>query len=958
VIGASPEGGYRTMFERSRAVQLLIDPSTGAIVDANAAAAEFYGYSTEELAGLAISDINVLETEAVRLEMERAAAEEISHFRFRHRLKSGEIRNVDVHSGPVVIDGRVLLYSIVHDTTDRRRAEDALRESEARFRLLAEHVHDLIALVDAEGKFLYASPSHTDVLGWRPAELEGTRAFDLIHPDDLPVQQAAFRTRLETGRATSVVQRLRRKEGGWAWIESVGASIPGADGRPSIVVVTGRDVGERRRAEKLLREAEEKYRTLVEGSLAGVYIIQDGVFAYANPKFAEIFGCRPEELIGAPAVELSVPDDRSRVAETLERRLGAEAESLHYSFRGRRRDGTEIDVEVLCSRIDFEGRPAIAGTLVDVTERERSEKLRAALYRIAGETAAAEDLPRLFERVHAITRELIAAGSFAVALADEAGGNLSFPYRAGEEVPEARLRTLTEEVVRDGVVRLGSGEDPRLGAAARGGSSCLAVPLRSGNRTFGAIVASSGPGAAPFGEREKELLTFVSQHVAAALEARRAEDRIRHLAFHDALTDLPNRLLFNDRLTLAVAQAHRAGGRLAVMFLDVDRFKVINDSLGHSVGDDLLRAVASRVERLLREGDTLARLGGDEFILLLPEIAGIADAVRVAEKVLRAFRQPFPVGGQELYITASAGVSLYPFDGDDAETLVRNADIAMYRAKEQGRDTFQLYTAELNERAQARMKLESELRRGLRREEFFLQYQPQVALPTGVVTGVEALVYWRRGGAVVPPSEFIAVAEETGLILPLGSWVLRRACLDWKEREKARAKRVPVAINLSARQFSQPDLARRIADALGEFAIDPKWLDLEITESVAMENADQVLETLGRLKGLGVRLTMDDFGTGYSSLAYLKRFPLDTLKIDRAFVRDLAGEGADRALVSYVIALAHGIGLRVIAEGVETEEQRKLLAGFGCDGMQGFLVSGPVPAEAVSALLDARGTSA
>ena len=303
-------------------------------------------------------------------------------------------------------------------------------------------------------------------------------------------------------------------------------------------------------------------------------------------------------------------------------------------------------------------------------------------------------------------------------------------------------------------------------------------------------------------------------------------------------------------------------------------------------------------------------------------------------------------------------MSLYPFDGDDAETLVRNADIAMYRAKEQGRDTFQLYTAELNERAQARMKLESELRRGLRREEFFLQYQPQVALPTGVVTGVEALVYWRRGGAVVPPSEFIAVAEETGLILPLGSWVLRRACLDWKEREKARAKRVPVAINLSARQFSQPDLARRIADALGEFAIDPKWLDLEITESVAMENADQVLETLGRLKGLGVRLTMDDFGTGYSSLAYLKRFPLDTLKIDRAFVRDLAGEGADRALVSSVIALAHGIGLRVIAEGVETEEQRKLLAGFGCDGMQGFLVSGPVPAEAVSALLDARGTSA
>ncbi|HWC65006.1 MAG TPA: PAS domain S-box protein, partial [Thermoanaerobaculia bacterium] len=369
---AGAAGPHRAIFGRSGAVQLLIDPSTGAIVDANVPAAEFYGYAAEELRRLAISDINVLEADAVRAEMAKAAAEERSHFQFRHRLKSGEIRDVEVHSSPVVVDGRVLLHSIVRDTRDRRRAEEALRRSEARFRLLAENVRDLVALVDDQGRFLYVSPSHAEVLGWDPRELEGTRAFDLIHPDDLPAQQAAFRARIETGRTTSVVQRLRRKDGGWTWIESVGAPIPGTDGRPPIVVVTGRDVGERRRAENALREDEEKYRTLVEGSLAGVYIIQDGVFAYANPKLAEIFGCRPGDLVGTPAVGWSAPADRDQVAESLARRLETPADTLHYSFRGRRRDGAEIDVEVLCSRIEYGGRPAIAGTLVDVTERRRS----------------------------------------------------------------------------------------------------------------------------------------------------------------------------------------------------------------------------------------------------------------------------------------------------------------------------------------------------------------------------------------------------------------------------------------------------------------------------------------------------------------------------------------------------------------------------------------------------------
>ena len=961
---------FRTMFERSRAVQLITDPADGAIVDANPAASDYYGYPLAALTGLKITDINTLDAEDVRAEMVRAASDGRPYFRFRHRLASGEVRDVEVHSSPIDVEGRPLLYSIVHDTTERARAEELLRQSEARYRLLAENAHDLIVLIDGDGKFLYVSPSHARVLGYEPKALEGTRAFDLIHPEDLPGQQAAFRERLETGRSTSSVQRLRHKDGSWVWIESVGVPIAGGGGKSSVMVVTGRDVSERKRAEAALRETGEKYRTLVEGSLAGVYIIQDDIFVYVNPRMAEIFGYRPEELVGRDALELSAPADRQLVAGSLARPFGAQPDSVHYAFRGVHRDGREIDLEALCSQIEYEGRPAFAGTLLDVTERNRSEKLRGALYRIASETASTEDLPQLFGAVHRIVAELMDARNFYVALLDPAAEVIRFPYFVDEhdaspgELPLGR--GLTDYLLRTGRALLASPEEAdalvRAGEVEMLGSPSvdwLGVPLKSGSRTIGAIVVQSYDPAHRFGEREKELLTFVSQHVAAAIETKRAEEQVRHLAFHDVLTDLPNRLLFHDRLTLAVARAHRSGGHLAVVFLDVDRFKVINDSLGHSVGDDLLRAIARRTTRLLRQGDTLARLGGDEFILLLPEIGDVADAVRVAGKILQSFRQPFDARGQELYITASAGVSVYPFDGTDAETLVKNADIAMYRAKEQGRDNFQLYTTELNVRAQARMKIESELRLALRRDEYFLMYQPRVELATGSVSGLEALVYWRRAdGAVVPPAEFIPVAEETGLILPLGAWVLRRACRQIREWRTGGAPPVPVSVDLSARQFHQQDLVDQVAGILRGFDLEPRWIDLEITETILMAHADQALATLNRLKRVGVRLTIDDFGSGYSSLAYLRRYPLDALKIARAFVHGLGGEGIDGAVVRAVVTLAHGIGLRVTAEGVESEEQRAHLRALGCDAMQGLLAGPPVGPEAIPGLLTGGGTRA
>jgi diguanylate cyclase (GGDEF)-like protein len=442
-------------------------------------------------------------------------------------------------------------------------------------------------------------------------------------------------------------------------------------------------------------------------------------------------------------------------------------------------------------------------------------------------------------------------------------------------------------------------------------------------------------------------------------ERRRMEATVQRQASHDVLTDLPNRTLFKDRLTLALAHANRYRNMLAVIFVDLDRFKNIIDTLGPAIGDRLLQGVAERLGSCLDEGDTLARLGGDEFVILLPRLQRADKAVKIAQQVLEVLKPVFVFNGHELHITTSIGISLYPYDGTDVDTLLKNADTALYRAKEQGRNNYQLYTPAMNARAFERLAMENSLRKALERKQFLLHYQPQMDIETGRICGMEALVRWQHPDlGLVYPAEFIALAEETGLIVPLGEWVLRAACAQTRAWHQAGCPGLTVAVNLSARQFQHQGLMDTITRVLKETEIDPRKLEVEITESIAMQNADFTNVILRHLKDTGVQIAMDDFGTGYSSLSYLRKFPIDTLKIDQSFVRDLTTDPNDAAIANAIIVLAHSLKLKVVAEGVETREQETFLKAHHCDKLQGYLFNRPLTAAQFEQLLfQDKGTS-
>ena len=490
-----------------------------------------------------------------------------------------------------------------------------------------------------------------------------------------------------------------------------------------------------------------------------------------------------------------------------------------------------------------------------------------------------------------------------------------------------------------------------LGPSA--GRTVALLPLRRDDRGVGVLVLLRQPGQACWQPNEIELVEAVGSQIYLAIRRSHIEQATRNRSACDQLTQLPDRVLFNQQLSRAIAFSSSRDTMLGVAFLDLDRFKNINDTLGHEAGDCLLQQVADRLRESLRAYDVVARWGGDEFTLMLPGLRSAEDITHIAQRIIKRLAAPFLVQDQELFVTASLGIALAPYDGTDGQTLLRNADAAMYQAKSRGRNNFQVYFEEINADARTQLNLETDLRKALDNSELFLCYQPQVDLTTGEWIGLEALIRWQHPVlGLISPNKFISIAEETGLIEPIGQWVLQEACAQYERWRKRRFPALRLAVNLSAQQFQRTSLVRSVMQVLKSTNFDPHYLELEVTESAAMKDVKFAIDTLKKLSLAGIQIAMDDFGTGYSSLSVLKHFPLDTIKIDRSFVMDLVDNPSDAAIASTIIALAKGLNFKVLAEGIETADQIAVLSKMGCDYAQGYWYSRPLTVEQIDVLLE------
>ena len=676
--------------------------------------------------------------------------------------------------------------------------------------------------------------------------------------------------------------------------------------------------------------ADNWLQGIIEQSLAGIYLIQEGRFAYANQGFADIFGYEsPADIIGKVSVgELIVPEERAKVAENIRRRMEGDVPEMRYSFTGLRKDGQRVEVEVHGRRMEYEGKPAVIGVILDITERKHAEQQ----LRIAAAAFEAQEGMLVTDADQVILRVNEAFSAITGYSASEIVGQKPKILSSGQH-DKAYFSAMWESIVKTGAWQGEIWNKRKNGTVFPEWISITSVKN-------------------PAGEVTNYVATFID-----ITERKAAESEIEYLAFYDQLTRLPNRRLLLDRLQQALVSSARSGAEGALLFIDLDNFKDLNDTLGHDKGDLLLKLVAERLSACVREGDTVARLGGDEFVMMIEGLSSVpeeaaAQSKLIGEKVLKSLNQPYPLANREHHSTPSIGVTLFSDQKNDIDELLKRADLAMYKAKQAGRNTLCFFDPDMQAAVAARTVMESDMRVGLRDGQFLVHYQPQVN-NLGELTGVEALLRWQHPSrGLVPPAEFIPVAELSGLILPLGDWVLETACrqiVAWSG--KAATAGLSMAINVSARQFRHPDFVSHVLAALGRTGANPSRLKLELTESLLLSDVEDVIAKMSALKERGVGFSLDDFGTGYSSLAYLKRLPLDQLKIDQSFVSDVVANSNDAAITGAIVALAHQLGLSVIAEGVETEAQRDFLIRHGCHAYQGYLFGRPVPIEELEWML-------
>lgn len=1058
---------FQQAFDHSPTGMALVSPQLR-VLYANDTLAEMVGRPRSSLIGTSLENLVAAEDwEEVAADHRRLLAGEQRVERGEYLLEraDGSAFWASVSAGIVTDARHRVAFTIdqVVDLTPVQRAEQALRESEARFRGITEHSTAVTFIIDDHGRISYLNPAFLKLLGINAEDAIGADPMTFMDERD----HGEFATVLARSRERSSTPialpylRLRTPAGKWVFLD---AKITGLYHTPGIegAVVNGQEITGQVQAERALRRSETRFAALFETSRDAILLTRtsDGIALDFNEAFSLLTGHQRDTGLGRPSSELLRVADGADLRHFFEM-LEAENHVVDLETVVITADGRARETSLSGRYAELDGELCVVVVLRDISARRRTEaalresedKFARVFHRSPDAmliTRLADDLiidvndnfVALLQRpraglvghgAHELEPQLPLAdirphwaaliddqdergedsGGYATAEVTLQGPGGPIPslvsttvvdiqgdpcaitlikdmreLRQAQELvaesearfrgafesapigmmlvdPDGRItqvnRTLCELLDRDAGELIDAAAESLLAAADR---DAFRAHLR--NLVAGESDEDSGEARYLTGcgtEITTNRHMVVQRHpdgtplhliiqIADITEMKQSQERMERLAFYDTLTDLANRRLFSDRLEQAVRQAIRHGRPAALLYLDLDNFKRVNDTLGHEAGDVLLKTVAERLRTCVRDEDTVARPGGDEFTILLQEVKDARAAGKVARKILRQLQEPIVLGSHEVRVTTSIGITLTPDDGTDPATLTKNADLAMYRAKERGRDNYQFFAEDMNTRAMERLLLENDLRSSLASSGFELFYQPKVRISSGEVVGLEALLRWKhpqRG--LLRPEQFMQIAEESGLIVDIGQWVLQHACQDAARIRSASSKPLHVAVNLSARQFSDPNLPKTVGAALMAAELDPACLELEITETMLMGDVEEAITTLDALRELGVSLSIDDFGTGYSSLNYLKRLPIDLIKVDRGFVSDIPASADDMAITAAVIAMAHQLNLAVVAEGVETLAQAEFLEGQGCEYGQGYLYGRPCGIEAMLAAL-------
>lgn len=810
------------------------------------------------------------------------------------------------------IAGLIMFTSV---STSRVLAEKLSRQYRREIQILLDTTGAIPWRLDlATNKFTYIGPQVEDLLGY-PSESFTTLDswISHIHPDDRELAKAYCLDMTSQGLNHEFEYRVLSATGENVWLRDVVTVISDDKGTPTAMTGLFIDISQQKKAEEELRNREEQYRSVIETSGDGFWFTDSrGFLLHTNDVYARLSGYSKEELVGMHISELEAMEKPEETAAHIAKII--ETGSDLFETCHRRKNGEVWDVEISTSFSPSSGGRFFAFTR-DITERKQTQRelrLIAEVFRNTSEGIVITDPQGVIIDVNPAYCDITGYSR------DEMIG--AKPNKIKSDRHDRAFYTRMWESLIDEGYWVGEIWDRRKnGEVFPKWLSINAVHDEEGGLTH-------------------YVGTFSDISVLKGIEK-----ELEYMAYYDPLTSLPNRILFKDRLENEINNCQRQGHRCAVLFLDLDRFKLINDTLGHSTGDELLVEVANRIRGSVRSNDTIARMGGDEFTLLLTQLRSTDSAAMVAQNIIKILSQPIRLHGDELRISASIGIAIYPDDGENFTTLTRHADAAMYEAKDKGRGQYHFYSEYMDKTAHEHLMLERDLHHALEENQFFMVFQPQIDATTGQTVQCEALIRWEHPQhGLIPPDRFIPIAEETGLILPIGDWVIREVCRNLRQWQTTHSDIPKVAINLSARQFSQDDLVDRIMSILDEYQITVDAIEFEITESVAMENAESTMLRLQALHSRGFTIAIDDFGTGYSSLSYLKRFPVHKLKLDRSFVKDIQEDPNDAAISSAVIGMANRLGLEVVAEGVETIGQQDFLLEQGCRIMQGYYYSRPL----------------